>query len=135
MSFTGDPRISLALFTIRRGSNSDRIGMALTDALDDLISEGRIAPQLAMKILNNFDRHVTEVLSEKVKANLTFKVCLRRKFVGLGGRLRVLVGKPRYIPLLRRGVDFPHQKCHLQISAAGWKYTQRYDRKDQDCVL
>ncbi|KAI5815834.1 transcription initiation factor IIA, gamma subunit, helical domain-containing protein [Pyronema omphalodes] len=49
------------------------IGMALTDALDDLISEGRIAPQLAMKILNNFDKHVTEVLSEKVKANLTFK--------------------------------------------------------------
>jgi len=49
--------------------------MALTDALDDLISEGRIAPQLAMKILNNFDKHVTEVLSDKVKANLTFKVC------------------------------------------------------------
>ncbi|KAA8904996.1 transcription initiation factor IIA, gamma subunit [Sphaerosporella brunnea] len=49
------------------------IGMALTDALDDLISEGRIAPQLAMKILSNFDRHVTEVLAEKVKANLTFK--------------------------------------------------------------
>ncbi|KAA8897804.1 transcription initiation factor IIA, gamma subunit-domain-containing protein [Sphaerosporella brunnea] len=47
--------------------------MALTDALDDLISEGRIAPQLAMKILSNFDRHVTEVLAEKVKANLTFK--------------------------------------------------------------
>jgi len=48
--------------------------MALTDALDDLISEGRIAPQLAMKILTNFDRHVTEVLADKVKANLTFKV-------------------------------------------------------------
>jgi transcription initiation factor TFIIA small subunit len=54
----------------------DRIGMALTDALDDLISEGRIAPQLAMKILNNFDKHVTEVLADRVKANLTFKVRL-----------------------------------------------------------
>lgn len=65
------------------------IGMALTDALDDLISEGRIAPQLAMKILNNFDKHVTEVLSEKVKANLTFKVRLSQVWywgvVGLGG--------------------------------------------------
>ncbi|KAL7269330.1 Transcription initiation factor IIA subunit 2 [Rhizina undulata] len=49
------------------------IGMALTDALDDLISEGRIAPQLAMKILSNFDKSITEVLAEKVKANLTFK--------------------------------------------------------------
>lgn len=50
--------------------------MSLTDALDDLISEGRIAPQLAMKILSNFDRTITEVLADKVKANLTFKVCL-----------------------------------------------------------
>ncbi|TGZ83387.1 transcription initiation factor IIA, gamma subunit [Ascodesmis nigricans] len=49
------------------------IGMALTDALDDLISEGRIAPQLAMKILSNFDKHVMEVLDAKVRANLTFK--------------------------------------------------------------
>ncbi|KAL0634375.1 Transcription initiation factor IIA subunit 2 [Maublancomyces gigas] len=49
------------------------IGMALTDALDDLISEGRIAPQLAMKILSNFDRSITEVLADRVKANLTFK--------------------------------------------------------------
>jgi len=48
--------------------------MALTDALDDLISEQRIAPQLAMKILANFDRSITEVLAEKVKARLSFKV-------------------------------------------------------------
>jgi hypothetical protein len=62
--------------------------MALTDALDDLISEGRIAPQLAMKILSNFDRHVTEVLAEKVKANLTFKVY---KGALLGARVRSFV--------------------------------------------
>jgi len=48
--------------------------MALTDALDDLISEGQIAPQLAMKILSNFDRSVTDVLNAHVKARLTFKV-------------------------------------------------------------
>jgi hypothetical protein len=56
--------------------------MALTDTLDDLISERRIEPQLAMKILANFDRSITEVLAEKVKARLTFKV------YGLCGRLR-----------------------------------------------
>ncbi|KAH8792891.1 transcription initiation factor-like protein IIA gamma chain [Hyaloscypha sp. PMI_1271] len=49
------------------------IGMALTDTLDDLISERRIEPQLAMKILANFDRSITEVLADKVKARLTFK--------------------------------------------------------------
>jgi len=50
------------------------IGMALTDTLDDLISERRIEPQLAMKILANFDRSITEVLADKVKARLSFKV-------------------------------------------------------------
>jgi len=57
------------------------IGLALTDTLDDLISDGRLQPQLAMKILANFDRSITEVLAEKVKARLTFKVCDER----LGG--------------------------------------------------
>ncbi|KAK6531542.1 Transcription initiation factor IIA small chain (TFIIA 13.5 kDa subunit) [Arthrobotrys megalospora] len=49
------------------------IGVALTDALDDLISEGRIAPQLAMKILSNFDRSVTEILALNVNSKLSFK--------------------------------------------------------------
>ncbi|KAK6515657.1 Transcription initiation factor IIA small chain (TFIIA 13.5 kDa subunit) [Arthrobotrys conoides] len=49
------------------------IGVALTDALDDLISDGRIAPQLAMKILSNFDRSVTDILAQQVTAKLSFK--------------------------------------------------------------
>lgn len=57
-------------------TNIPSIGLALTDTLDDLISERRIEPQLAMKILANFDRSITEVLSDKVKARLTFKVWL-----------------------------------------------------------
>jgi hypothetical protein len=56
--------------------------MALTDTLDDLISERRIEPQLAMKILANFDRSITEVLADKVKARLTFKVHLCRDMEG-----------------------------------------------------
>ena len=47
--------------------------MALTDTLDDLISDQRMDPQLAMKILANFDRSITETLQDKVKARLTFK--------------------------------------------------------------
>jgi transcription initiation factor TFIIA small subunit len=53
---------------------SASIGLSLTDTLDDLINEGRIEPQLAMKILSNFDRVITEVLASQVKARLTFKV-------------------------------------------------------------
>lgn len=50
------------------------IGLSLTDTLDDLINEGRIEPQLAMKILSTFDRVITEVLAEKVQVKLSFKV-------------------------------------------------------------
>ena len=48
--------------------------MALTDTLDDLITDRRIEPQLAIKILANFDKSITELLSEKIKAKLSFKV-------------------------------------------------------------
>lgn len=50
------------------------IGLALTDTLDDLISDERINPQLAMKILGNFDQAITEALQKNVKARLQFKV-------------------------------------------------------------
>ncbi len=39
-----------------------------------LITDGRIQPQLAMKILLSFDKAVADVLSDKVKSRLTFKV-------------------------------------------------------------
>lgn len=50
------------------------LGMTLTDTLDDLISEHTIDPQLAMKVLANFDRAIAETLNEKVKSRLNFKV-------------------------------------------------------------
>jgi transcription initiation factor TFIIA small subunit len=49
------------------------IGLALTDTLDDLISDDRINPQLAIRILMNFDQAMTEGLQKHVKARLSFK--------------------------------------------------------------
>ncbi|KAK7205717.1 transcription initiation factor IIA, gamma subunit, helical domain-containing protein [Myxozyma melibiosi] len=50
------------------------IGVALTDALDELIKDSKIQPQLAMKILSTFDRCITEILSDQAKATrLSFK--------------------------------------------------------------
>lgn len=49
------------------------IGYALTDMLDELIGDNRIDPQLAIKVLANFDKAITENLQERVKARLTFK--------------------------------------------------------------
>jgi hypothetical protein len=43
-------------------------------------------PQLAMKVLANFDRSVAEVLAEKVRSRMTFKVCL---ILAMTGGLRV----------------------------------------------
>lgn len=67
-SIDGSPDIVSLTLTPRS------LGLSLTDTLDDLINEGRIEPQLAMKILSTFDRIITEVLAEKVRARLTFKV-------------------------------------------------------------
>jgi len=48
--------------------------VTLADTLDDLISSRRIEPQLAMKIMSNFDQAIAQVLGEKVKARMSFKV-------------------------------------------------------------
>ena len=62
-----------AYYELYRGSS---IGEALIDTIDDLINDGRIEPQLAMKILSNFDKAISDTLNDKVKSRLTFKVSL-----------------------------------------------------------
>lgn len=66
-----------------RGAAHNSIGVCLTDTLDDMIGENRLDPQLAMKVVANFDRAMSEVLSDKVKARLTFKVSAWSRFTVL----------------------------------------------------
>lgn len=87
-------------------ADTDSLGGALTDTLDNLITERRIEPQLAMKILANFDKAVADVLADKVKARLTFKVGWRQ-LVAEEARPRqhsiltcARAGTSRYLPLL-----------------------------------
>ncbi|KAF2230178.1 transcription initiation factor IIA gamma chain [Viridothelium virens] len=49
------------------------LGVTLLDSLDELITARRIEPQLAMKILSNFDKCMSEVLADRVKSRLSFK--------------------------------------------------------------
>ncbi|KAI8612928.1 transcription initiation factor IIA, gamma subunit, helical domain-containing protein [Chytriomyces sp. MP71] len=49
------------------------IGTALTDALDDMIQEGSIDPQVAMHMLSQFDASVAEALRLQVRAKTTVK--------------------------------------------------------------
>nr|POE66650.1 transcription initiation factor iia subunit 2 [Quercus suber] len=60
----------LTYYELYRGTS---IGLALADTLDDLISTRRIEPQLAMRIMQNFDQNIAAVLGDKVKARLSFK--------------------------------------------------------------
>ncbi|KAF2143738.1 uncharacterized protein K452DRAFT_325671 [Aplosporella prunicola CBS 121167] len=49
------------------------IGLTLMDTLDELISTRRMEPQLAIKIMQNFDKALADVISDKVKARMSFK--------------------------------------------------------------
>lgn len=50
------------------------LGTSLGDVLDDFVTTARMEPQLANKVMAHFDKHVAEVLAEKVKARMSFKV-------------------------------------------------------------
>jgi hypothetical protein len=50
------------------------LGVTLLDTLDELITDRKIEPQLAFKILANFDKCIAEVLADKVKSRMSFKV-------------------------------------------------------------
>ncbi|WFD19513.1 Transcription initiation factor IIA subunit 2 [Malassezia caprae] len=49
------------------------IGMQLTDALDELIQSGHINPILAMKVLEQFDKSISETLATHVKSKGNIK--------------------------------------------------------------
>ncbi|KAJ6468995.1 transcription initiation factor IIA, gamma subunit, helical domain-containing protein [Mycena polygramma] len=59
-----------AYYEFYRGSS---IGMALTDSLDELITSGAITPQLAMKVLQQFDKSLADTMVKQVKAKTTLK--------------------------------------------------------------
>ncbi|CAO1425616.1 unnamed protein product [Diamesa serratosioi] len=49
------------------------LGNTLQESLDELISYGQITPQLALKVLLQFDKSINQALSNKVKSRITFK--------------------------------------------------------------
>ncbi|KAI9502775.1 Transcription initiation factor IIA subunit 2 [Coemansia spiralis] len=53
------------------------LGAALTDSLDELITAGHITPQLAVQVLEQYDKSISEALSTKVKVKAVMKGNLR----------------------------------------------------------
>ncbi len=113
---------------------ADSIGLSLTDTLDDLINEGRIEPQLAMKILANFDRAITEVLAEKVKARLNFKVHPQSAVPfdeNVHADPESNEGPSGHVSLLRRSLDLSDQGRQFQAG----ELEHDTGRQGQDCQL
>jgi len=50
-----------------------KIGESLVEALDELVSEDKLPPEMAMKVLEQFDKSMFETLSERVKSKATIK--------------------------------------------------------------
>lgn len=57
-------------YELYRGSS---VGIALADSLDSLISSNEITPQLAVRIMERYDKAVCDVISKQVKAKASFK--------------------------------------------------------------
>lgn len=49
------------------------LGISLTDTLDDLIQEGTLDPQTAMKVLAQFDHSIADALKNSVRSRVTLK--------------------------------------------------------------
>ncbi|CAM0955088.1 unnamed protein product [Alopecurus aequalis] len=53
------------------------IGMGLTETLDEMVSSGRLDPDLAIRVLLQFDESMSAALQHKVTSRAVFKGHLR----------------------------------------------------------
>ncbi|KAF9608235.1 hypothetical protein IFM89_008190 [Coptis chinensis] len=60
----------MATFELYRRST---IGMCLTETLDEMVSSGTLSPELAIQVLVQFDKSMTEALETQVKSKVTVK--------------------------------------------------------------
>ncbi|KAJ1704260.1 Transcription initiation factor IIA subunit 2 [Rhynchospora pubera] len=60
----------MATFELYRRST---IGMCLTETLDEMVSNGTLSPELAIQVLVQFDKSMTEALENQVKSKVTIK--------------------------------------------------------------
>ncbi|KAK4405171.1 Transcription initiation factor IIA subunit [Sesamum alatum] len=60
----------MATFELYRRST---IGMCLTETLDQMVSSGVLSPELAIQVLIQFDKSMTEALESEVKSKVSIK--------------------------------------------------------------
>ncbi|KAL2937904.1 Transcription initiation factor IIA subunit 2 [Bienertia sinuspersici] len=65
----------MATFELYRRST---IGMCLTETLDGMVQNGTLSPELAIQVLVQFDKSMTEALEAQVKTKVTIKITFER---------------------------------------------------------
>ncbi|KAL9244477.1 hypothetical protein vseg_018251 [Gypsophila vaccaria] len=60
----------MATFELYRRST---IGMCLTETLDEMVQNGSLSPELAIQVLVQFDKSMTEALEAQVKTKVSIK--------------------------------------------------------------
>ncbi|PNY14472.1 transcription initiation factor IIA subunit 2-like protein [Trifolium pratense] len=85
----------MATFELYRRST---IGNCLTETLDEMVQNGTLSPELAIQVLVQFDKSMTEALETQVKSKVSIKSYLRESLteihavcVDTGVRLDILV--------------------------------------------
>ncbi|GAB2234719.1 hypothetical protein Droror1_Dr00003984 [Drosera rotundifolia] len=61
---------TMATFELYRRST---IGLCLTETLDELVSNGTLSPEIAIQVLVQFDKSMTDALETQVKSKVTLK--------------------------------------------------------------
>ncbi|XP_064948525.1 transcription initiation factor IIA subunit 2-like isoform X1 [Musa acuminata AAA Group] len=61
---------AMATFELYRRSS---IGMCLTETLDEMVSSGTLSPELAIQVLMQFDKSMTDALETQVKSKVSIK--------------------------------------------------------------
>ncbi|KEH21445.1 transcription initiation factor IIA subunit 2 [Medicago truncatula] len=60
----------MATFELYRRST---IGMCLTETLDEMVQNGTLSPEIAIQVLVQFDKSMTEALETQVKSKVSIK--------------------------------------------------------------
>ncbi|KAG2391708.1 Transcription initiation factor IIA subunit 2 [Vigna angularis] len=78
----------MATFELYRRST---IGMCLTETLDEMVQNGTLSPELAIQVLVQFDKSMTEALETQVKSKVSIKFELLNFGYGMYGHLFTLL--------------------------------------------
>ncbi|KAF5455955.1 hypothetical protein F2P56_025478 [Juglans regia] len=92
----------MATFELYRRST---IGMCLTETLDEMVQNGTLSPELAIQVLVQFDKSMTEALEAQVKSKVSIK-----------GHLHTYRFCDNVWTFILQGATFKSEECQETVS-------------------